>query len=93
MNFKKSFVIKFQRSELLWKEKKYFVARNRNKKDDTNPRRKVKDYFCFFRWLDSLKGSTMRQIHFQVASLQNQKSRFLYKLTTFMSKTMGGCCL
>ena len=50
MNFKKSFVIKFQRSELLWKEKKYFVARNRNKKDDTNPRRKVKDYFYFFRW-------------------------------------------
>ena len=48
MNFKKSFVIKFQRSELLWKEKKYFVARNRNKKDDTNPRRKVKDYFYFF---------------------------------------------
>ena len=30
-----------------------------------------------FNRLDSLKGSTMRQIHFQVAPIQNKKPRFL----------------
>ena len=87
MNFKKSFVIKFQRSELLEIEIKKMTQIQEERSKIT---------FAFlddFNRLDSLKGRTMRQIHFQVASIQNQKSRFLYKLTTFKSKTLGGCCL
>ena len=87
MNFKKSFVIKFQRSELLEIEIKKMTQIQEERSKIT---------FAFlddFNRLDSLKGGTMRQIPFQVASIQNQKSRFLYKLTTFKSKTLGGCCL
>ena len=87
MNFKKSFVIKFQRSELLEIEIKKMTQIQEERSKIT---------FAFlddFNCLDSLKGGTMRKIHFQVASIQNQKSRFLYKLTTFKSKTLGGCCL
>ena len=77
MNFKKSFVIKFQRSELLEIEIKKMTQIQEERSKIT---------FAFlddFNRLDSLKGGTMRQIHFQVASIQNQKSRFLDKSTTF----------
>ena len=40
-----------------------------------------------FNRLDSLKGSTKRQLQFQVAPIQNKKSRFL-QLTTLTSKTL-----